>query len=141
VLPGEARQITQGVVDLHAIEAYNGDLKPQNVVLGPAGQAILIDFLPMGFSDEFAAPEVLAKHRNHDTTLESVLTGPADVYSLGLVLYAVAQEKVHGVRPPLWRDRRVPCWHRDVVRRCLHLDTAARPSALEVLSLLQEGAS
>jgi serine/threonine protein kinase len=136
-----ACQIIQGVVDLHAIEAYNGDLKPQNVVLGPAGQAILIDFLPMGFSDEFAAPEVLAKHHDHDTTLESILTGPADVYSLGLVLYAVAQEKAHGVRPPLMWDRRVPCWYRGVVQRCLHLDPAARPSALDVLSLLQQGAS
>jgi tRNA A-37 threonylcarbamoyl transferase component Bud32 len=135
-----ARHITQGVVDLHAIGAYNGDLKPQNVVLGPAGQAILIDFLPIGFSAEFAAPEVLAVDP-HTATFESVSTGPTDIYSLGIMLYAVSQEKTRGVRPPVWRDQRTPGWYRYIVQRCLTLDPAARPSATEVLSLLQQGSS
>jgi serine/threonine protein kinase len=135
-----ACHITQGVVDLHAIGAYNGDLKPENVVLGPTGQAILIDLCPIGFSNEFVAPEVLATDP-HTATFESVSTGPADIYSLGLVLYAVSQEKSHGVRPPVWRDQRTPGWYRDIVQRCLTLDPAARPSATEVLALLQQGSS
>lgn len=69
-----ARQVAQGVVDLHAIAAYNGDLKLQNIVLGPTGQAVLIDFLSIGFSHAFAAPEVLAKHI--DPTLELMLKWP-----------------------------------------------------------------
>jgi serine/threonine protein kinase len=135
-----ACHITQSVVGLHAIGAYSGDLKPQNVVLGPAGQAILIDFCPIGCSDEFVAPEVLATDP-HTATFESVLTGPADIYSLGLMLCAVSQEKVRGVRPPVWRDQRIPGWYRDIVHRCLTLDPAARPSATEVLALLQQRSS
>jgi serine/threonine protein kinase len=106
-----ALQITQGVVDLHAISAYNGDLKPRNVVIGPAGQAILIDFLPIGFSDEFATPEVLEKQHDHNTTFESMLSGSSDVYSLGLVLYALTQENVLGVRVPSWEFGNVPSWY------------------------------
>jgi serine/threonine protein kinase len=136
-----ARQITQGVVDLHGIAAYNGDLKPQNIVLGPVGQAILIDFHPIGFSDNFAAPEVLEKYHKPNTTLESLLTGPADIYGLGLILYALVQENGNGARAPLWRDGSTPGWYRHIVQRCINLDPVARPSAVEVLSLLQEGAS
>ena len=131
-----ACQVAQGVVDLHAIAAYNGDLKPQNVVLGPTGQAILIDFLSIGFSHDFAAPEVLAKHT--DPTLELVLNGPSDIYSLGLILYALAEEKADAARIPLWRDGSTPGWYRDIVQRCLHLDPVARPSAVEVLSHLRQ---
>jgi serine/threonine protein kinase len=40
-----ARQITQAVVELHAISAYNGDLKLQNILLDPTGWALLIEFL------------------------------------------------------------------------------------------------
>ncbi|KAF8195114.1 kinase-like domain-containing protein [Pholiota molesta] len=135
-----ALQITEGVVELHAISAYNGDLKPTNVVIGPAGQAILIDFLPIGFSNDFAAPEVLAKEDDWpDTTFESLLSGPSDVYSLGIVLYALTQENVRGVRVPTWKFGNVPSWYRDIVERCLHLDPSSRPSAAEVLSILQKG--
>jgi len=134
-----ALQITQGVVDLHSIVAYNGDLKPQNIVLGPMGQVILVNFLPMGHSDDFAAPEVLAKYNDHGTTLESVLNGPVDIYSLGIVLYALVQEKGEGVRVPIWRDGSAPGWYRNIVQRCIHLNPAVRPSAVEVLFLLKKG--
>ena len=69
-----ACQITRGVVQLHSISAFNGDLKPQNVLIGPAGQAILIDFLPVGISEPFAAPEVLEKCHDGVTEFESVLS-------------------------------------------------------------------
>jgi serine/threonine protein kinase len=135
-----AHQITHAVVDLHAISAYNGDLKPQNVLIDSSGHAILIDFLPMGISDEFAAPELVEiSHRPHNDgiTLESVLSTPADVYSLGLVLWAVAEEKWRGMRTPVWREEKTPDWYRDIVTICLDLSPEARPSSTEVLKLLE----
>jgi serine/threonine protein kinase len=47
----------------------NGDLKPKNVLIGSAGQAILIDFFPIGISEPFAAPEVLDKCHDGVTNL------------------------------------------------------------------------
>jgi serine/threonine protein kinase len=133
-----ACQIARGVVELHSISACNGDLKPRNVLIGPSGQAILIDFLPMGISELFSAPEVLEKCHDGVTEFESVLTTPADVYSLGLLLYVVAEEKFHDIHPITWRAGVTCHWYREIVERCLVSDPGARPSAVEVLSLLEK---
>ncbi|KAF9483175.1 kinase-like protein [Pholiota conissans] len=140
-----ARQITQGVYDLHSISSYNGDLKPNNILIGPDGQAILIDFLPMGISKDFAAPELLEEwnDENSDAILESLFSGPADMYSLGLILYALAIENVSGVRTPVWSDGQgsAPNWYRDLVESCLVLDPFERPSAVDVLLILNHSDS
>ncbi|KAF9516051.1 hypothetical protein BS47DRAFT_1341383 [Hydnum rufescens UP504] len=46
------------IVELQSVSAYNGYLKPKNVLINSSGQATPIDFLPMGTSDAFVAPEV-----------------------------------------------------------------------------------
>ena len=131
-----ACQITRGVVDLHALSAYNGDLKPRNVLLNAAGQAVLVDFCPMGCTDDFAAPEILAGLDNPETAFESLLTAAADVYSLGLLLYAVAEEKSRIVWPLVWRDGKTPDWYRDAVHRCLAEESRDRPSAADLFHSL-----
>lgn len=120
-----ARQIVQAVVELHHISAYNGNLKPQNVLIDSIGQAQLIDFLPKNTSDKFAAPELLKMFWSHGLTFESVLSTPADVYSLGLVLWAVAEERWMGMPTPVWRAGKTPNCYRDIVKRCLVLDSEA----------------
>ena len=134
-----ARQITRGVVELHAILAFNGDLKLRNVLLNAAGQAVLIDFCPLGFTDEYAAPEIFAKLDDHDTAIESLFTAAADIFSLGLMLYAVAEEKSRIVRPLVWREGKTPDWYRGIVQRCLVKEPEDRPSAVELLRSLDEG--
>jgi serine/threonine protein kinase len=136
-----ARQITRGVMDLHAISAYNGDLKPQNVLVDSESRAILVDFCPMGFTDDYVAPEILAALHGHETACQPLPTAAADVYSLGLILHAVAEEKSSCERPPLWRDGKTPSFYREIVQRCLAEDPAARPSIVEVLSVLEERTS
>lgn len=131
-----ACQITQAVIELHAISVYNGDLKPQNVLIDSTGQAVLI-----GISHEFAAPEVLEKWHEHGASFESVLTAQADIYSLGVTLWAVAEEKWRGTRSPVWRDGIMPAWCRDIVHKCLLTDPLMRPSSMEVPSLLNSGGS
>jgi hypothetical protein len=133
-----ARQITRGVVDLHAISAYNGDLKPRNVLLDAAGQAILVDFCPMGCTDDFAAPEILQKLSDPETVFESLLTAAADIYSLGLVLYAVAEEKSTIALPLVWRGGQTPKWYEDTIQRCLVEEPGDRPSAAQLLCFLDE---
>ena len=137
VIHAWARQISRGVADLHNISAYNGDIKLQNILLTPTGEAKLIDFLPMGISDEFAAPEVLEVSKNsHHITLDTLLTAPADVYSLGLVLWAIAEEKWRVERPPVWRNSRIPQWYIELVERCVVLNPEVRPSIQEICSCL-----
>ena len=134
-----ARQIARGVVDLHAVSAYNGDLKPRNVLIDAAGQAVLIDFCPMGCTDDFAAPEILMGLEDPDIIFESLLTAAADVYSLGLLLYAVAEEKSRIVWPLVWRSGETPDWYSAIVRQCLAQEAKDRPSAAAVLRSLEAG--
>ena len=137
-----ACQIAHGTVDLHSISAYSGDLHPKNVLINSEGRAILIDFVSIGFAEPFVAPEVLEKYYGGETSFEDMWTGPADIYALGLLLYAIAEEKLGDVRPDgpvVWRAGRTRTWYREVVERCLRTDPTARPSASEVLSLLENG--
>ncbi|KIM43850.1 hypothetical protein M413DRAFT_68689, partial [Hebeloma cylindrosporum] len=139
-----ARQITQGAVELHAIGAYNGDLKPRNVLIDSTGQALLIDFLSTGVTDGFAAPEVLKMYNIQGIPIEDVLSAPADVYSLGLVLWTVAEEsRLTGrlnFNLPDYHSGILQCGEKGrprIVYRCLVLSPEVRPSATEVLSLLE----
>jgi hypothetical protein len=56
------------------------------------------------------------------TEFASVLTAPADVYSLGVLLYVVAEEKLGSTQPIVWRDGRTCAWYREIVERCLDLE-------------------
>ena len=56
----------------------------------------------MSLSETFAAPEVLQKNHDGITKFESVLTASADVFSLGLLLYIVAEEKWQDIHPIEW---------------------------------------
>ena len=38
---------------------------------------------------------------------------------------------------PMWRDGKTPDWYQDIVKCCLVSASEARPSATEVLSLLE----
>lgn len=52
----------------------------------------------------------------------------------------VGPREAHGIRVPLqWRDESAPGWYRDVIQMCLHTDPRDRPSAPEVLLLLEQG--
>ncbi|RDB24362.1 hypothetical protein Hypma_008390 [Hypsizygus marmoreus] len=132
-----ARQITHGVVDLHSISTFNGDIKGSNVLVSSAGTAVLIDFLSQGITEAFSAPEVMAKYDANEP-LQNLLTGPADVYSLGVLLWRLADEKIRVSLPPVWRqgDEKIPLWYREIVDKCLASDESARPSSKEVLKLL-----
>ncbi|TDL18957.1 kinase-like protein, partial [Rickenella mellea] len=131
-----ARQITRGVADLHAIPTYHGDIKAANVLIDETGHALLIDLCPMGITDAFAAPEILAIIDDHATEFESKLTAMADIYSLGLLLYALAEETSSIAMPLIWRNEGTPMWYRDAVQRCIAEDCRARPTAAELLHSL-----
>ncbi|KAF9511727.1 hypothetical protein BS47DRAFT_1486664 [Hydnum rufescens UP504] len=132
-----ARQITCGVVDLHSLSVYKGDLAPKNVHIA-SGQVVL-DLTAIGFSPEFVAPEVLEEYGDDISESGSELTASGDVYSLGLLLYVVAEEKCEDIDPTKWHDGRTCAWYKEIVKRCLVSDPEARPSAAEVLSLLEKG--
>jgi eukaryotic-like serine/threonine-protein kinase len=145
--------IADALAAAHRIDVVHQDIKPENVMLTPAGAKVL-DFgiaalacrqpLP-GSGMRVGTPTCSPPERLHDSRADPA----ADVFSLGVLLY----ECLVG-RPP-WRVDRwgdmaaaqavaiapvdvpgLPVEVAVLVGRCLHADPAQRPSSAPVAQVL-----
>jgi len=142
-----AEHAARALVAAHAQGIVHRDIKPHNLLIDGYGQVKLCDFgiASLARSEEFrsqthavslryASPEDLEGDRD---------AGPStDIYSLGATLLHL----VHGA-PPSLRERLVG-WEppdepgnlavNDVIAACLRIDPAQRPTAAEVLLMLEQ---
>ncbi len=152
-----ARQTAEGLAALHTAGWLHGDVKPENIMVGPEGHATLIDLgfarrlgtrecaagSPLLGTPSFAAPERLDE--------SSPVTAAADIYSLGVTL-----RQMLDLLPPARRDDSWPhagpspeAATRQLVEQMLQRDPLRRPTAPQVrdaltgmeLSLLASGAT
>ncbi|WP_024757819.1 protein kinase domain-containing protein [Streptomyces exfoliatus] len=147
--------LATALAEVHRVEVLHRDLKPANVLLGAAGPK-LIDFgiaqafeataltstgLVIG-SPGFMSPEHLVGSR--------AVVPASDVFCLGAVLAFAAsgQGPFHDeeMAAVIYRITRadaelsgVPEELRPAVERCLRLDPAERPTAVELVELLGDG--
>jgi serine/threonine protein kinase len=145
--------IARAAHSLHQQNTCHLDIKPANVLLHPAGHAVLLDF---GLSCHAHYPDLLAEE------LRQAVGSPAwiapeqvvgvrgdprsDIFAIGVMLYELATGELPfgnpqtrgGMRQRLWMDptppRRLrddlPEWFQEVVLRCLAPEAAKRyPSA------------
>jgi serine/threonine protein kinase len=119
---GYLDQVCRGVSAIHASGAVHGDLKPSNILLGPASRVAITDLglsrlfdntgkvgdHPMAGTPAYLAPEF----SRHD--LPSHLLQRSDIYSLGVIAYEMLTGEpaydivttqdmlsAHGAPPPL----------------------------------------
>ena len=141
---------------IHRQHVIHLDLKPENVIVRPGGEVVLLDF---GFARHRRYPDLLAEERTFAAgsaayvspeQLQSNRSNPrSDVFALGAILFELATGEppfgepatYAGMRDRLWRLPPPPRslradlspWLQEVILHCLEADAARRyPSAAHV---------
>jgi serine/threonine protein kinase len=149
----ELSRIGAGIADalhsLHSQSTVHHDLKPENVILRPNGEAVLLDF---GFARHERYPDLLAEE-THFAAGSAPYVSPeqlrgwrgdprSDLFALGAILYELATGEppfgtpatLAGQRDRLWRipiaprarNPAVPPWLQEVILRCLEPEAQSR---------------
>jgi eukaryotic-like serine/threonine-protein kinase len=144
--PEEVAHIGAALADavhgVHLQEAIHFDLKPENFIVRPSGEAVLLDF---GFARHVRYPDLLGEEREFAAGSSAYVSPEqlqgnrsderSDLFALGVVLYELATGKLPfgepqtlaGMRDRLWRapeppraaNPAVPAWLQAIILRCL----------------------
>lgn len=132
-----ARQIVQGLSDIHETGFVQGDFTLSNIVIDHFGNAKIIDInrrgCPVGWEPPEATPLIDSNQR-----ISMYIGVKSDLYQLGMVLWALAtledEPEAHPrplrIRPEL----NVPSWYREIVDICLHENPRVRLQATALLT-------
>jgi len=141
--------LADAVHSVHTQQVIHLDLKPENVMLRPTGQAVLLDF---GFARHAHYPDLLAESKDFAAGSAAYVSpeqlqhdrsdARSDLFALGVLLYELATgrqpfgepQTYAGMRDRLWREpippralnERVPPWLQEIILRCLEHTAAAR---------------
>ncbi|KAF5380303.1 hypothetical protein D9757_007935 [Collybiopsis confluens] len=141
-----AIDIAAGLAFLHHQEIYWGDLKLDNIILCEDGHCRFIDYDPSGYSPEWCPPEMEkveypdSQPEDWDKFIQQARTPERDMFSLGLVLWAIAEEVGSLKREPdfstpelSWTLRTdTPEWFRELASSCVLEEPHRRPTSLMV---------
>ncbi|KAL0944276.1 protein kinase domain-containing protein [Colletotrichum truncatum] len=136
-----ARQIVQGLADIHEAGFVQGDFTLSNIVIDYDDDAKIIDInrrgCPMGWEPPEATPLIESNQR-----ISMYIGVKSDLYQLGMVLWALATQddepEAQGRPLQLGEECIVPAWYREVVDICLSEDPRSRPQASSILTLFPE---
>ncbi|KAI8961669.1 hypothetical protein F5Y11DRAFT_357520 [Daldinia sp. FL1419] len=136
-----ARQIVQGLSDVHEAGFVQGDLTLSNIVIDYQDNAKIIDInrrgCPVGWEPPEATPLIDSNQR-----ISMYIGVKSDLYQLGMVLWALAtlEDEPEAHRRPLRlaSEIEVPGWYRTMVEYCLHEDPRVRLQASRLLRLFPE---
>jgi eukaryotic-like serine/threonine-protein kinase len=141
--------LADAIHSIHLQNVIHFDIKPENFLLRPTGEAVLLDF---GFAQHARYPDLLAEEKEFAAgsapyvspeQLRQDRSDPrSDLFALGVLLYELATgaqpfgqpETVPGMRDRLWRrptppralNPDVPPWLQEIVLRCLEPVAGAR---------------
>ena len=134
--------LADAIHSVHLQDVIHLDIKPENFLLRPTGEAVLLDF---GFARHGRYPDLLAEEKEFAAgsaayvspeQLQHDRSDPrSDLFALGVLLYELATgaqpfgrpETGAGMRDRLWRrptpprllNPDVPPWLQEIVMRCI----------------------
>lgn len=133
-----ARQIVQGLGEIHEAGYVQGDFTLSNIVLDANDNAKIIDINRRGCPVGWEPPEIVAKLESKQR-ISMYIGVKTDLFQLGMTLWALAMENDEPEREcrPLTISPHVdvPDYYRELVSRCLSQYPQERLSAKELLTL------
>jgi nucleotide-binding universal stress UspA family protein/predicted Ser/Thr protein kinase len=123
--------LADAVHSVHLQEVQHMDLKPENFILRPSGEAVLLDF---GYARHSRYPDLLAEER-HLTAGSAPYVSPeqlnehrgdprSDLFALGALLYELASGEPPFGTPATYAGMRDRLWRAPVPLRALRPDVA-----------------
>ncbi|KAI9042903.1 protein kinase family protein [Aspergillus affinis] len=132
-----ARQIVQGLCEIHEAGYVQGDFTLSNIVVDGNDDAKIIDINRRGCPVGWEPPEIAAKIESNQR-ISMYIGVKTDLFQLGMTLWALAMEEDEPERQPrplvLDEDRHFPDYYRRVVSICLSPTPRHRLSAKELLN-------
>ncbi|OOF99630.1 hypothetical protein ASPCADRAFT_126529 [Aspergillus carbonarius ITEM 5010] len=131
-----ARQIVQGLCEIHEAGYVQGDFTLSNIVVDADDNAKIIDINRRGCPVGWEPPEIAAKIESNQR-ISMYIGVKTDLFQLGMTLWALAMGEDEPERQPrpliLGEDARVPDYYRRLVSICLSPSPRNRLSAKELL--------
>jgi serine/threonine protein kinase len=136
-----ARQIVQGLSEIHESGFVQGDFTLSNIVIDAYDNAKIIDINRRGCPVGWEPPEVRDLIESNQR-ISMYIGVKSDLYQLGMVLYALAtQHDEPETQRPLSLSAfpaEIPDYFLDVYHRCLQDDPRLRTQASALLTLFPE---
>jgi serine/threonine protein kinase len=133
-----ARQIVQGLADVHESGFVQGDFTLSNIVIDDAGDAKIIDINRRGCPVGWEPPEATALIESNQR-LSMYIGVKSDLYQLGMVLWGLAmledEPETQGRPLILGPEINVPDWYRQMTEICLSDDPRMRLQASSLLRM------
>ena len=133
-----ARQIVNGLADIHESGFVQGDFTLSNIVIDEFGDAKLIDINRRGCPVGWEPPEATSLIES-GTRITMYIGVKSDLFQLGMVLWGLAMEEDEPERfgrpLKLGPDVNVPEWYRQMTDICLHSDPRMRRQASSLLHM------
>ncbi|KAF4964638.1 hypothetical protein FZEAL_10847 [Fusarium zealandicum] len=136
-----ARQIVEGLSDIHESGFVQGDFTLSNIVIDEYGDAKIIDInrrgCPVGWEPPEATPLIESGQR-----ISMYIGVKSDLYQLGMVLWALATQEdepeAQGRPLILGPEVNIPDWYRQMAEICLSDDPRMRLQASALLQMFPQ---
>ncbi|KAF2464525.1 uncharacterized protein BDR25DRAFT_329196 [Lindgomyces ingoldianus] len=133
-----ARQIVEGLSEIHEAGFVQGDFTLSNIVIDHNDDAKIIDINRRGCPVGWEPPE-LARLIESGQRISIYIGVKSDIFQLGMVLWALANQQDEPEREErpiarsFSRSDTVPAYFRDIVTACLSDSPRERPAAKDML--------